>query len=519
MNINNIELIFDSAILDRGKDHLFRNKVKKISRITKDRYTALVEGSENYIVGVTLMPDGEIRSMNCTCPYAKKAGCKHEAAVLLAIYGGFDDRKEMPALDKSVKKCTKKELEKAVLAAVSDDAKTAARLLRCIEMATTKDVLKWFRLAAEETGEGFASIRLESAVYEALERLETVGDLSEKTRVLLGMLGTMNGIAEEFFDDEDEEEMIFELMDYTAAALAGINDAISSSEDTAAFSAQWTVINSAKSVLPGFCDGDIRWFRILLPFGRDEACLRKMFELAEEAWFDQTECKLLLTKTWCSGREIDRFIEDHIDDQKVLRFAFDRAMEKKDYDSAERFAQLGRKNEHRVSIYWLPRLRDIYIETGNKEKLAEVLYEMTLCAKTDAYEELKKLLSEEEFEKTLKRLLNEPGNNSYEYIIIREDLTDRMIEYCRRNKHRIAFVAKHLTGSRYRNEARLIFTGYIRKQAESARDRYAYSKIAELLCEFLSCFGYKPTERLAEELKDRFSSRTAFLEELSKAGL
>lgn len=78
MNIKDFRQGFDSVIYSRGEDYLVRGNVTGISRLGEGRYRACVEGTENYTVSVDIDPDGEIRKLSCTCPYAAGAHCKHK---------------------------------------------------------------------------------------------------------------------------------------------------------------------------------------------------------------------------------------------------------------------------------------------------------------------------------------------------------------------------------------------------------------------------------------------------------
>ncbi len=76
--------LFQPQILQRGLDYFQGGAVRDLERHGDD-FTATVEGSSDYYVGLTIS-NGNVTSPVCTCPYAREHGtCKHIAAVLYAI--------------------------------------------------------------------------------------------------------------------------------------------------------------------------------------------------------------------------------------------------------------------------------------------------------------------------------------------------------------------------------------------------------------------------------------------------
>ena len=85
MEVKNIDKYFSYDILRRGYDYYKKGKVKSIIKL-KDGFIANVNGSEEYKVTILIdKSKKEIKSLECTCPYAEKNNCKHMAAVLYCI--------------------------------------------------------------------------------------------------------------------------------------------------------------------------------------------------------------------------------------------------------------------------------------------------------------------------------------------------------------------------------------------------------------------------------------------------
>lgn len=78
------ERLFAPHILVRGRDYYDFGAVENMQK-TEDGYTAQVEGTDLYDVGIELSRNA-VQDMWCTCPYAADGSrCKHMAAVLYAL--------------------------------------------------------------------------------------------------------------------------------------------------------------------------------------------------------------------------------------------------------------------------------------------------------------------------------------------------------------------------------------------------------------------------------------------------
>ena len=172
MNICDLESIFEDKILDRGQGYVEQGNVAEISKAGRDFYTAKVDGSETYTVGVRLLPNGDIRSLSCTCPYAKENYCKHEAAVLITLQDDIEEYNRRPDLQSILEKAEKEQIIKAVFTTAYDDPTLLNKLSRNIERYASKDILKSFMIGFEDafTDDEYSEEKLEDAVTEAIER-------------------------------------------------------------------------------------------------------------------------------------------------------------------------------------------------------------------------------------------------------------------------------------------------------------------------------------------------------------
>ncbi|MBQ3411877.1 MAG: DUF4011 domain-containing protein [Oscillospiraceae bacterium] len=102
--------MFTSVILERGREYYQENKVEILSDSNGDSIKALVKGTKDYTVSISVF-NGLPYGLKCTCPYAaKEQHCKHQAAVLFAISGEPQTSTDSSAtISKTTKQITAKD--------------------------------------------------------------------------------------------------------------------------------------------------------------------------------------------------------------------------------------------------------------------------------------------------------------------------------------------------------------------------------------------------------------------------
>lgn len=127
---NTFEDLFQPHILMRGLDYFGSDHVIALEKVNQE-YQAIVSGTVDYDVHISLNDYGTITYMSCTCPYAEDGhNCKHMAAVLFAINN--DDENEAIQSDNTgdtfeaiVKKIDASDLERFILKELNENDKLA----------------------------------------------------------------------------------------------------------------------------------------------------------------------------------------------------------------------------------------------------------------------------------------------------------------------------------------------------------------------------------------------------------
>ena len=80
---DDINKIFAFQIIERGKNYYEENKVKFLEKIDEERFFAVVDGTDNYLVVIKYNDENKKMQVYCSCPC--EFYCKHIYAVILAI--------------------------------------------------------------------------------------------------------------------------------------------------------------------------------------------------------------------------------------------------------------------------------------------------------------------------------------------------------------------------------------------------------------------------------------------------
>lgn len=79
-----MDKLFSDNIFMRGREYYLEGRVSDVV-IFDDKVIAMVNGSIPYRVEIKYA-DSEVKSMQCTCPYAQSNNCKHMASLLVYLH-------------------------------------------------------------------------------------------------------------------------------------------------------------------------------------------------------------------------------------------------------------------------------------------------------------------------------------------------------------------------------------------------------------------------------------------------
>ena len=108
MNINNFDQHFNKIILQRGYQYYMAGNIVDVERVNESNWQAEVEGTQSYVVDITMDAYKNLTYMDCDCPYERD--CKHIAAVLYAIREKMQALPQKTSLKQLLQKKTKEQL-------------------------------------------------------------------------------------------------------------------------------------------------------------------------------------------------------------------------------------------------------------------------------------------------------------------------------------------------------------------------------------------------------------------------
>ncbi|MDE6781438.1 MAG: hypothetical protein K2J40_08275 [Ruminococcus sp.] len=230
--------------------------------------------------------------------------------------------------------------------------------------------------------------------------------------------------------------------------------------------------------------------------------------------------RFLIIKKYSTENEIADYIDSHIENSDFRCLAIKRAMHTKDYIKAEQFAleEITFDNSHSSSVSsWHYLLHDIYKLSGDTKKLTDICYTLVKDGNTDYYKEWKSLVPEENRSDEINRLLNEPKNYSYEYIVSYENMSDRIYQLCCKSPAKITCYYEKLKITEFKEQSKNLYEQYIRNEGARASNRSEYAVVCEKLKKFSVECDAELAVKIATDFRELYRRKPAFMDELTKA--
>lgn len=536
MNLKNFEEYFDIKILQRGKNYYFDGAVLSIEMISKNEYTAEVEGCEIYEVTVKMNDNGDIKEISCDCPYDLGEYCKHEAAVLYAlrdknvrIINTTVNKSTLPQL---LGKCNNTQLVEIILEHAKEDKSFANYLsMKLSESSDSNSIISDFKRISDIYFKGRSDIEdVLKAGRLFIDKTEKLSSCVEKVQVYAEVITMLENDIENSYDynyDEESWELFETISDCSDCMESAVNDIVSSKNENDIASVWECMIKHWRGSFN--IDGEERFFPSLLhlcefPEYRiklDELLAFRRMSVNEYRKKEIDNQRLSIIKNYGTETEIADFINSYIDNPNFRQLAIELEMNAKNYIRAEQLALEGIALEKPLfsSVSrWYYLLHDIYKLSGDMEKLTDICYTLIKGGKTDYYEEWKALIPEKNRYDEINRLLNESKNNSYEYIVSYENLSDRIYQLCCKFPSKISCYYEKLKTTEFMQKSKNLYEQYIRNNGEQASNRSDYALLCKQLKKFSIECDPELALKIAADFRQLYRRKPAFMDELTKAG-
>lgn len=536
MNLKNFEEYFDTRILKRGQNYYRDGAVLSIEKVAENEYAADVEGSEIYEVMVEMDDGGEIYDIDCDCPYDMGDYCKHEAAVLYALRDKsskvIQSAVKQANLPQLLGKCSPDQLAKIILEHAKEDKSFGNYLrMKLSDSSDSNSIISDFKHISDTYFKGGSDIEDALKAGDLLiEKAEKLDSYIDKIRIYAEIITMLENDIEDACDlgyDEESWELFETISNCESYMETAVTDVLNrGNQDNIASVWECLLKHWNKDFR---IDGEERFFSSLVQFCKfpeyrqmlDELLYFRQISADEYRKKKVDEQRFSIIKQYGTKAEIADFINAHIDNSDFRRMAIERAIKSQNYTKAEQLALDGIDSENpRFSSVstWHYLLHDIYKLSGDTQKLTDICYILIKDGKTEYYEEWKALIPEEKRADAISRLLSEPKNFAYEYMISHENMSDRLYQLCCKFPAKITYYYEKLKTTEFREQSRNLYEQYIRNEGERASSRSEYA----ILCEKLKIFSEQCDAELAKQIAADFHQlyrrKPAFMDELTKVG-
>ncbi len=550
------------AILDRGRDYYRNGHVISFEEIVPGEYEAVVEGSEDYIVNLTVI-DGSLEKYSCTCPYDYGSICKHIVAAVLYLQ---KESGVSPDSEKKSRKVKKPAAKKKTVAEQLDE------LLESVNHNDLKEFIKNKSISDPSFGRQIMSGLIFKSAAESPEKYRelvkgilrnskgrdnfinrnTVGSVGKAVNTLLDTalkhVNSGNWLSACYICFPVAEEMV-KALDYTDDSDGDIGENINFafdilsqiseseiSEELRLYLFEQIIREYKKEIFSGW-DWQINLLEMAVQLAKTESESKKVMSLlSTHSHFEyeseqMTKLEYELIRKMSGEAEAEKFIEQNLDNPDLRRKALAKVINEDNFDKAETLAKEGiekdSKDKPGLALEWYDWLLKAAIKKGDKNKIIEYaryLFVDGFRHDHDYYAILKKHIDQVEWHNFVEGIISEIRKKNHwseigviAKIYIEEQWWPRLLDLIGGNRHlpTIQHYEKHLSEF-YPAEFAEIYEKGIKDFLKRVEGRNHYREACEYIRRMIRLGGRKKVNELIFSLRREYPRRKALLEELNK---
>lgn len=559
MRIDDFENEIDATILGRGQAYFEEGAVVELEQVRQGLYEATVAGSDDYIVEVEIR-NGEVKALECDCPYDYGPVCKHEVAVLYAIReiweesevgesgkipgirkkGKGKDEMSMSALTSLVNSLSLEELRSFLLHELRGDGGLQLRLQAAFPsqpVAVGRDYYE--KLVSGLVGRGKRGYYERGETSDIADRIDDLldiakakiqsGDFQEAfdiATVLLNRVGALLSYCDE--DDDNLRDCLYEVIEILKQLLEAspprrIRDAVLE-----------YCLWRCKSHPTLSEDWDWKLLDLAITLAESEEEVRRIIDLLESLGGDEWEQRrvqlleydFLLSKR---GKEAaESFMLSHLDNDEFCQRMFEQAMEEKDYARARQLAERGRRQSEEKGKYglvspWVVRLRSVAKMTGDAGesfRLSRELLVEHLGKVDDYFPELKAAIPAAQWpaylEALAKDLERRGATSSLAEIYCREALWEPLFNLLKRGIVSGFWAYEQRFPAEYRPRIADRYAVQVLEMLERFAEKRIYTDACELIRRIKALGEGNLAQQIIAELRVKYKRRRLLMEELDQ---
>ena len=511
-------------ILERGYEYFEDERVSE-PRINGNHYTFAVDGSERYCVEMDV-EDGNVTDYECDCPYDMGPVCKHIAACLYFL----EDASAASNPDASAPTNTDTTPANSYEQRIAKAVKLARNRYGFISYEESADLA--------ETLRGF------------LDEAESAISARECLDICLPLLDwTFDAM--ESADDSDGE--FCSLMDDTIDAIGGalLYDDVPQSVCNHAIDYCLKRFREGKFAYYGWHSDLLDLAAQAAESAGDKAAADKVLAAIDEAfppeynagnWRDTTDFdkaiaakhKLLLLLS--SPAEAENFLQEHIGNERLRRYAIERAFSQRDYREVYRLADGGAKFDAKdkpgLLNTWLEFKMKAALLLEDEPTVVSVAQDLWIdgrggcylegCRIPDYYAFLKERIPAQRWPAFMSAFIDRYEreshylSDSYADILVREERWDKLLAYVSKayRPDTLKKYEKYLKAD-YRREILDLYKGYVYNGMSGNKlERRVYQRACACLRHMKKLGAHAEVAAIKADLLSRYPRRPALIDEL-----
>ena len=560
--LRHFEDYIDETILRRGLSYFKNGQVHEPDEIRTGEYEAIVEGTEDYTVRMTIK-NGAITEHVCNCPYDMGPVCKHLVAVIFYLQQDELELTQKPAKAKSASpKKTKKrktvaeQVDELLEKTTHDELKQFVREQATLNAAFRNQFLSSFVRHNSDESKGLYEKQVKAILRSAKE---SDGFIDRSGAGHLGdAVDTLLDSAKKQIDNQNFKSAVFictAIMEQMVGALEYADD--SNGDIVGAIEAAYQMMYTLAASQPAedirkqiidyalstvdkkiYADGDwnVGMLQIAAMLVNTEEEMETVFrelDKLQDSEYEREETQsikyevILKTK---GEKAADDFLEANITNPKLRRIVIQAALANGNYKKAISIAKGGidydKKKRLGLVIEWYDWLLKIAQAQGEKEKIMEyarLLFIDNFSHEQDYYAILKQHVAPDTWVSFVEGIIQDIAKKKRWFdkehiagIFIKEGWMDRLLELVKKfpDLNTIAQYETHLSG-KYTPEVVDLYLNALLEYVKKNVGRNHYKEACRYLRRVIKLGAREKANELISFFRTEYRSRKALIEELN----
>lgn len=561
--LSQFEQYIDETILKRGLSYFKNGHVHEPEEISPGEYEAIVEGTEDYIVQLTLK-NGIITEYVCDCPYDMGSVCKHVVAVIFHLQQDELDLNKKTKTAKTGKvpktakrktvseqvnelleKTTHEELKQFVREKAAQNALFKDLFLSSFAQHNSdeskelyvKQVKSILRTASDRHGfiDWSASRLVGNAIDNLLESAQKQIDNCNYKSAVFMCTAIMEQMVEAFQYADDSNGDIGGGIDSACEMLYNIAQE-QPPEEIRKSIIEYCFTAFDKQIYSGWDwhIGVLRIASLLLKTEEETERIFAQIDKAQRSDYEREEAQsikydiLLKTK---GENTAEKYLEQNITNSNLRREAIQNALMKKNYEKAISIAQDGvnydKKDKPGLAIEWYDWLLKISQARNDTEKIIEysrLLFIDNFRHEQDYYQILKQKVKPEKWNTFVEEVIQDITTKKrwldsglIASIFIKEEWWNRLLELVKKSPdlNTIDHYEKYLSKN-YTSEIVDLYANAVIKYMKNSIGRDHYQNACKYLRRIIKLGARDKANEIISFFRAEYPKRKALMEELNK---